>query len=388
MFERAHATQSAFLQESSSRLASEDAKCIQTVDADHDFIDGEEAMVLLQQSATKLPAIVAAGEHPALTTTRQYDPFGREIGEIVSDWGVQGVVLLLVVIVSGVISICSVCCTKKSTQEEDIFLYGDADVLRLYSNDDIEAKKPASTCSCWYCSSITICSLLFVASVLLLLALLFSGRFLKQMIEHYDVAFLGVQVHLNELDVNPFAGVVSAEGLTIFNPSGWKTDHLLTASSIYIKLNMLDLMYSLVDKMVVKSMLSVDVEELLVKGVNVVYEKSLHTSNVYEVLEHVKEALHTNRSSPSNITPESSGLLNLQKVAMLDVTAKAALYGVGGVNLVVPSITENNFSQKIGSDHSVSFVVDLLLDMLLTNVLRALSHFLGPDVVAAPDPAS
>jgi hypothetical protein len=284
-----------------------------------------------------------------------------------SDWGIQGLVLLIVVIMSGLISLCAVVrIPKKANLEEPI--------AEESQQSEPEKQKPQTSCLYW--SSVAIVFLLFVVSGLCLFASIFAGDVLKHIIETYDVAFLGVQVQLDQLEVYPFTGIVSAGGLTIFNPPGWETSHLLSASSIYLNLNIASLLSSLGS--------NIDVEDLSVSGVDVVFEKSLHTSNVYEVLEHVREGLRTNSSHMTNAT-EESGSFSLHKVDIQNITATAALYGFGGVNIVLPNITENDFEKKLHGEDRAFFAIDLILDLVLTNVLRGLRFSLGADMVIMPE---
>merc|ERR1719162_1778030 len=134
--------------------------------------------------------------------------------------------------------------------------------------------KEAVTRSCCHLISVRVATALLVvviaASTYFMLTWYVGGHLLMKFIERYDVAFLGVHIDLDRLQLDPFKGVVTAAGLKVSNPSGG--GRLLTVASISLDVDLGKFLWTLGNRL--------EVNSLLVEGLAVVYEQSSSSSNV------------------------------------------------------------------------------------------------------------
>merc|ERR1719242_1192189 len=91
-----------------------------------------------------------------------------------------------------------------------------------------------------------------------------------------DSSMLGVKVELGDLQLDPSSGLVEVSGLTVHNPEGYYSEYLLHADKVVVDIDMQKLIYSFGKE--------IDVEEMVFDGVDVIYEKSLTTSNLNDLL--------------------------------------------------------------------------------------------------------
>lgn len=200
---------------------------------------------------------------------------------------------------------------------------------------------------------------LFAAALLCLLMPLIpylAGALVRLAVEHYDTAYLGVDVHIDQIRFNPFNGKLVMEGLQVDNPPGWKSDYLLQVSGTFMDLDMLPLIFSLGNKRIV--------EDLIQDGVDVIYETSVVSSNVDEVSGYL--------SSQSG----GSGSLVLHRVDIRGIWAKYALSALNaaGVSIHVADIHFDDFSNELNSDGVADDIVKILLTTVLEAAKRSLSR--------------
>lgn len=193
---------------------------------------------------------------------------------------------------------------------------------------------------------------LLVAScicILILLVQYYAGAVLQRLIEQYSVAFLGVSVRLRRLQVNPFIGAVLASGLEISNPTGYRTDHLATADSLYFDIDMAPLVFSLAHHIVIDS--------VMVRGVHVNYERGLSSSNIDVIIDRLGLG-----------QGEGTRKVSLHAVDIMDVKAKAAVSVVGtpGLTLSVGDVKYTDFEGETGKSYS-----DDIVKVILATVLKS-----------------
>jgi len=179
------------------------------------------------------------------------------------------------------------------------------------------------------------------------------GHVMRSCIEHYDVSFLGVEVHLDNLKLNPFNGDVTASGLAISNPPGWKTANLLSVGSVLVDIDLLGLVFSWGS--------SIGVDRLFVDDVEVTYEKSLTTSNVNDMIAILKSKYGT-------VSGTDGIQVLMHEVSIAGPTVVAALSGVLAVPLHLPDIYFNDFAEEVKNVTSVQDMTEFLFNALLSEV--------------------
>ncbi|CAK0892152.1 unnamed protein product [Prorocentrum cordatum] len=118
------------------------------------------------------------------------------------------------------------------------------------------------------------------AFVALWLALRVLRVAIIEAIEVLDDLVLGVDVQLEDLQINLFSGRVQITQLVIDNPEGYSTEYLLDAHTIMIDVSMSAFLCTFGRHLVV--------EEIVLRDVDIIYDKGLFTSNVSDVLDHIK----------------------------------------------------------------------------------------------------
>lgn len=195
----------------------------------------------------------------------------------------------------------------------------------------------------------------------------FAGVVLQQLIQQFDVTFLGVDVSIDNLQLNPFKGMIKLSGLTVFNPPGFSSEHILTAESLYFDLDMLALVMSLIGHVII--------DELLIQGVHVICEAG-QPSNIEVVLNRLGitfSSVFTNTLG-TNFRGALGGKavrthVDVHKVAVEHIRAKAVarIFGwLPNVELPVPDIHFQDLTKEAGTDAAVD-VVRFLLDAVLTS---------------------
>lgn len=103
------------------------------------------------------------------------------------------------------------------------------------------------------------------------------GKLVKTGIEQFDQDVLGVDVEIGELHPNVMYGILHIDDLYVRNPKNWDSPYLLHAGVLHIDFDMQALIMSGFQK--------VEIEKVIFKDVNVIYEKSWSGSNVQDVLD-------------------------------------------------------------------------------------------------------
>ncbi len=119
-------------------------------------------------------------------------------------------------------------------------------------------------------------SLLVFAVLLIILVVVFAfflGDLIKTSVETVGPKVTGVEMTLGDAKVYPFRGHVTLKELIIGNPEGFKSDYLFRLGALEINVN-------------VKSVTSntIVIENILIRGPIMNYEKSLTTSNLGTLL--------------------------------------------------------------------------------------------------------
>lgn len=167
--------------------------------------------------------------------------------------------------------------------------------------------------------ALLVCLLLAWIVAAYMITIYFAGAIVQGLIESYDADLLGVEVHIESLRLNPFAGRVEFDNLEIENPPGYTSAYLLRAKNIKA-----DVAFS---KYLFSFLKSLDLD-LSVDGVKAIYDQYLLTSNVDEVLDHLKSS-HPQKSESSQAN--HSSLLSLHKVSVTNCVVRTQLGFLGSV---------------------------------------------------------
>lgn len=237
-------------------------------------------------------------------------------------------------------------------------------------------KPPAET---WVRGLICTILVLLLISVFIFTLIWFWGRILGKAveagIETFDQSIIGVDVNIDSLTFNPCAGRFILDNMVVDNPKGFKTEYLMKVGRINVDVSMTTLLCSCGKKIVINCSEFCDVD--------VIYEKSLTTSNVHEILDFMekkhkktdteneaKEA-KTAAKKPENVEGHGAERqVILKKVLLEDVGMKAAatFFGGGGVRVSIGDIKYDDFSKEVGNS-----MVDDIIKILFKSILKTIA---------------
>jgi len=123
--------------------------------------------------------------------------------------------------------------------------------------------------------AVAVCALLQLVIWLLKAA---ASRVIRLAVEAWDVDILGVDVRVGEISLNVFNGVVDVSHVVLQNPPGFSSDFLLKASRIVIDVDMVSLLMG---------RKHIHVEKVLLKDVEIMYERRLTCSNISYVVDFI-----------------------------------------------------------------------------------------------------
>ncbi|CAJ1431203.1 unnamed protein product [Effrenium voratum] len=185
------------------------------------------------------------------------------------------------------------------------------------------------------------------------------GSAMKSLLQRFDSSVLGAEVELGELSMNAFTGKIELSGLTIHNPEGFNSEYLMKAGEVIIDLDLQELIMSRGKK--------IEIQEVMFKDVDVIYEKSLTTSNVDTVLlklngEHAQDAQPDKDASVPDLV--------LHKVVISDIGAQVvtSLLNVGP-RVAVGDLCYEDFQAEVGTDGQLMVAVQVVLDTLLKSIV-------------------
>lgn len=235
----------------------------------------------------------------------------------------------------------------------------------------------------------------FVCSFILVLMICMAlssakviGLAVKLAIESADRMLLGVDVNIGAARLSICRGFVNLADIVVQNPKGYKTPYLLSVGKIVVKLNVMKLVSSL-GKLV-------EIEALILSDVDIIFEKSISSSNVQDVLKHLEgdttETQETEKKveepGPEPVPqpePDTNQLqVVLHRVDILEVGAKVAatFFGGSGVRVALGNIEYEDFQGQCDGQVQVSEVMKIILETLMKTVL-ANSSVVGESIAKA-----
>eukprot|EP00439_Symbiodinium_sp_Y106_P023122 s2208_g2.t2 len=187
-----------------------------------------------------------------------------------------------------------------------------------------------------------------VAAAFWLAAWYFAGAVLKKWLMAYDTSFLGVEVYVDRIALNPFLGTVLVQNMTLGNPEGYTSEYLakdaprgiwFRVRELYVNVNMGESVRSLGHRLTL--------DQAHVRGVDVVFERALTTSNVEDVLDRLGVIQHF--APPTGKGSQGFHVdLHVHEVQSSDVwvRAKLNLQGMYGILTQVPNISWHDFETQ------------------------------------------
>lgn len=219
---------------------------------------------------------------------------------------------------------------------------------------------------------VPIFSFLCLVSLILFLVAWFWGRILgkavEASIETFDRKVIGVDVNIGSLNFNPCAGRFVLENMVINNPEGFKSQYLLKVGRVNVDISMKTLLFSRGKTIIINCSEFCDVD--------VIYEKSLTSSNVDEILHFIEKKFKNadkkedkQEAKPENAEGQIAATeVILKRVLVEDVGVKAAatFFGGHGVRVAVGDFKYDDFSKEVGNSMVDDIIIILMKSFLKT----------------------
>mmetsp|Transcript_61502 Transcript_61502/g.170533 ORF Transcript_61502/g.170533 Transcript_61502/m.170533 type:complete len:435 (+) Transcript_61502:48-1352(+) len=254
-------------------------------------------------------------------------------------------------------------------------------------------------CSCWVLviESLILFVALGVPLLMRLLNLLLTAM-LRQGIHSLNRRAFGCETEIDELELNIYSGYLRMNGLVVRNPKtktgSYTSAYLLKAGRVAFKIDMLSFVCSLG--------MAMEVQRLVCKDFDVIYERSKTSSNVHDILQHLldeekpktsgehkkdktrhgmfawfrreeheKEPELTNEDHSVQLRDESKMVVRLRTVVVEDVgvRAQAQVFGGHGFRVAVGDIRYEDFTKELGDGHHL---VEAMLKELMKSLLKTI----------------
>eukprot|EP00927_Polykrikos_kofoidii_P034480 TRINITY_DN29256_c0_g1_i1.p1 TRINITY_DN29256_c0_g1~~TRINITY_DN29256_c0_g1_i1.p1 ORF type:complete len:335 (+),score=76.94 TRINITY_DN29256_c0_g1_i1:257-1261(+) len=209
------------------------------------------------------------------------------------------------------------------------------------------------------------------------------GGLVKRVVENFDTSALGVTVCLDSVRFNPVGGIIEARGLTVNNPHGYRSPYLLRAERVILEVDVQAMILSLGARL--------DVEEVVFEGLEVIYEKSITTSNLGDLAARLAAARRAEAAAAAgagaggvvgagcdvrkdSMSSDKKHLqVTLHRVLARDVHARVVSFysPLKGVRLDVGDVSYRDVDTRAGRERALNDVVRTLLATLLRRVLAA-----------------
>jgi len=195
-------------------------------------------------------------------------------------------------------------------------------------------------------------------------------------VSRFCASELGVKVELGEMHFEATTGKVQVHGLTVGNPEGYHSPYLLHVDRAVLDIDMRKLVFSFGK--------DIDVEELTLDGIDVNYEKALHTSNFNDILSQLSTNPEKSTSAVGEqMHPARVDKVNAESMKHDCVDAKAMI--AGGASTVSSAVSQavGTVRRAVGAEEAGKGERELTLHkVLVRNVGAKVATFLGKEIAA------
>lgn len=186
----------------------------------------------------------------------------------------------------------------------------------------------------------------------------------KKGVETFGPQITQTSVSLDDVNLSPFSGSGTLQGLNVGNPEGFKSEHIFALGQIDIEVDT-GTVFS--DKIVIN--------KIYINQPQISYEKKLTTSNVKELLANIEAFTGPSETEEPAEESGASKELVIKELIIEDGTIYVGALGIGQT-VPLPRIEMNNLGEE-GSSMNIAEVLDEVLKQVLTNI--------GPAIAGAAD---
>ena len=169
---------------------------------------------------------------------------------------------------------------------------------------------------------------------------LFGNSLLRTGIESAASKTLGVGVTLEGIDISILGGSVSLQNLVVDNPPGYQHEKLLEVGSARIDVSIGSLLKD-----------TVNIEEIMFDGVNVVIEqKGITSNNLQDVINSIPKSEAEEKPDAGEKPGKPAKKLHIDKLELKNITVKADLIPIPGKATTVTLKLDPIVMTDLGSD--------------------------------------
>lgn len=204
---------------------------------------------------------------------------------------------------------------------------------------------------------VVFCLLVALGIVGLVVLSMYLGPIVKKGVNTVGPKVTGTRVELGSASVSPFAGGVTLTDLFVGNPSGWKSDKAFYLGKIRIKMKPASLLGD-----------AIDIEEITIDAPQFVFEKSLTSSNINDLLKQIEANVGGGKTAPPKTDAPESDKPSTQKIMVrhFQLSNAEVTLGLGAMasTIPMPSITMTDIGVVEGG-----VTADQLATVILKRVL-------------------
>eukprot|EP00931_Biecheleriopsis_adriatica_P006899 TRINITY_DN108242_c0_g1_i1.p1 TRINITY_DN108242_c0_g1~~TRINITY_DN108242_c0_g1_i1.p1 ORF type:complete len:455 (-),score=70.62 TRINITY_DN108242_c0_g1_i1:64-1353(-) len=197
------------------------------------------------------------------------------------------------------------------------------------------------------------------------------GALAKSVLVHINSDVLGVNMSVGDIKIDATHGIVDVYDLIIENPEGYYSEYLMRADHIYVDVNMQALLQSFASV--------VDVEEVVFKGIDVIMERKLETSNLNDVMlqlsgprDQPKQPNDANlKEDSAQVAEPSQRKVIFHKVSAKDIGVKltwSATFG-HGIRMEFSDLSYDDFEKQRCAGYSCKDSIRILLRTLIKSLI-------------------
>jgi len=176
-------------------------------------------------------------------------------------------------------------------------------------------------------------------------------------VKNFDAKALGVKVDIGDIEIDALHGKIAVDNVVVTNPEGYYSEYLLRSGKMIVEVSLPVLLKS--------AGKTVEVKEVDLQDVDVIYETGLTTSNIDDVMKKL-QSLNPAFQEKADKSSNSQEVI-LHKVSILNFGAKAAstlTHGLGP-RFVMGDVVYQDFEKEMNPGRGIVDVISVILQSLL-----------------------
>lgn len=230
--------------------------------------------------------------------------------------------------------------------------------------------------------------LILVLVILLIAAFLCINSIVKQSINTAAPKLLGVNTHVDMVNIKPFSGIIHFKNLTLANPEGYTQDkNLFAVNEFYVNINMASIFSD-----------TIKIHKILINAPGCTYEVKNGTSNIDALIAKLnkgkpaQQEKKTETQAPQQPQEKKAGKkVIIDEISVNDTKLAYSSAVTAGQFLTIPivSITLKDIGKKNGGETFGDALTQIMNALLksVTSAISGLGDLVGSTAKGAADAA-